>query len=83
MGDAEERDFVTYETDGTIAIIGLNRPHKRNAVSDWFIQVLRYFINKLYSHCFVKTLLIVICTKYSCNIIRIGRLIKAGVFKRH
>jgi enoyl-CoA hydratase/carnithine racemase len=40
MDDADARDFVTYETDGTIAIIGLNRPHKRNAVSDRFIEAI-------------------------------------------
>ena len=40
MTRAETGDFVTYETDGDIAIIGLNRPHKRNAVSDRFVEAI-------------------------------------------
>jgi len=40
MTDTGSEDFVTYRKDGDIAIIGLNRPHKRNAVSDRFIEAI-------------------------------------------
>ncbi|SHJ23825.1 crotonase/enoyl-CoA hydratase family protein [Wenxinia saemankumensis] len=33
-----QRDLVTYERDGDVAIIGLNRPEKRNAISDRLIE---------------------------------------------
>lgn len=33
--------LVTYERDGTIALIGLNRPDKRNAIHDPLIDALR------------------------------------------
>ena len=34
-------DFVTYELDGPIALIGLNRPDKRNAINEAVIDELR------------------------------------------
>lgn len=34
-------DLVTYELDGPVAVIGLNRPDKRNAVHDAMIDALR------------------------------------------
>src|SRR3954447_1116113 len=34
-------DLITYELDGPIAIIGLNRPKKRNAINDEVIIALR------------------------------------------
>ncbi|MBV6635993.1 MAG: enoyl-CoA hydratase/isomerase family protein, partial [Mameliella sp.] len=36
MGDG----LITYELDGDIAVIGLNRPDKRNALSDRFVIAL-------------------------------------------
>ncbi|SFP40055.1 crotonase/enoyl-CoA hydratase family protein [Tranquillimonas alkanivorans] len=30
--------FVTYETEGDVALLGLNRPEKRNAISDAFVE---------------------------------------------
>ncbi|MFZ2099266.1 MAG: crotonase/enoyl-CoA hydratase family protein, partial [Oricola sp.] len=32
--------FVTYEVDGDVALIGLNRPDKRNAISDRFVEAI-------------------------------------------
>ena len=32
--------FLTYEVKGDVAIIGLNRPEKRNAISDRFVEAL-------------------------------------------
>jgi (methylthio)acryloyl-CoA hydratase len=34
-------ELVTYELDGSVAIVGLNRPDKRNAISDAVIDQLR------------------------------------------
>ena len=34
-------DTLTYELDGAIALIGLNRPHKRNAIDDALVEALR------------------------------------------
>ena len=31
-------DFVTYELRGDVAVLGLNRPEKRNAISDRFVE---------------------------------------------
>lgn len=33
-------DLITYERDGDIALIGFNRPEKRNAISDKLIEAL-------------------------------------------
>ncbi|QDL92796.1 crotonase/enoyl-CoA hydratase family protein [Paroceanicella profunda] len=33
-------EFLTYELDGDIALIGLNRPEKRNAISDTFVEAI-------------------------------------------
>ncbi len=33
-------DLVTYETHGDVAVIGLNRPDKRNAISDRFVEAI-------------------------------------------
>lgn len=38
MGDHQHQDFVTYELRGNIALVGLNRPEKRNAISDAFVE---------------------------------------------
>lgn len=38
--DAETSTFVTYELTGAVAHIGLNRPEKRNAMNDRFIEML-------------------------------------------
>ena len=34
-------NFVTYELDGPVALIGLNRPDKRNAINEAVIDELR------------------------------------------
>ena len=34
-------DALTYELDGSVALIGLNRPQKRNAIDDGLIEALR------------------------------------------
>ena len=39
-------EFVTYDVEGDIALIGLNRPKKRNAISDRFIEALAETIQK-------------------------------------
>lgn len=33
-------EFMTYEIEGDIALIGLNRPAKRNAISDRFVEAI-------------------------------------------
>ena len=38
--DAAEADLVTYEVRGDVALLGLNRPVKRNAISDRFIEAI-------------------------------------------
>lgn len=40
MPDAGDLDFVTYEVTGAVARIGLNRPEKRNAISDRFVDAI-------------------------------------------
>ena len=34
-------DLVTYELDGAVALIGLNRPKKRNAINNAVVAQLR------------------------------------------
>ena len=34
-------DLVTYELEGRIAVIGLNRPEKRNAINEPLVRALR------------------------------------------
>ena len=38
--DDVEGDLVTWEMRGEVAVIGLNRPRKRNAISDRFVEAL-------------------------------------------
>jgi len=38
---AMSSDLVTYELDGTVAVIGLNRPKKRNAINNAVVAQLR------------------------------------------
>jgi len=40
MDKAANESFVTYELDGDVALIGLNRPVKRNAISDVFVEAI-------------------------------------------
>ena len=40
MADQPARNFVSYELQGEIAHIGLNRPEKRNAISDSFVEMI-------------------------------------------
>jgi len=40
VSDAETSGFVTYEIEGDVAVIGLNRPQKRNAISDRVVEAL-------------------------------------------
>ncbi|MGZ9810117.1 crotonase/enoyl-CoA hydratase family protein [Pseudoroseicyclus sp. H15] len=37
MSDGSAENMVTYEMRGDVALIGLNRPEKRNAISDRFV----------------------------------------------
>jgi enoyl-CoA hydratase/carnithine racemase len=39
-------DLVTYELDGAIALIGLNRPDKRNAINEAVIDALRDAVHR-------------------------------------
>lgn len=39
-GNGADPDLVTYELKGDIALVGLNRPEKRNAISDRFIEAI-------------------------------------------
>ena len=38
MAGASSAEFVTYERKGDVALVGLNRPQKRNAISDRFVE---------------------------------------------
>lgn len=40
MEDKADTPLVTYDLNGSVAVIGLNRPEKRNAVSDQMIEAL-------------------------------------------
>lgn len=40
MGEGSADEFVMYELKGEIAYVGLNRPHKRNAISDRFVEAI-------------------------------------------
>jgi len=40
MADQTAQSFVTYELRGNVAHIGLNRPEKRNAISDRFVEMI-------------------------------------------
>jgi len=40
MSDSEISKFLTIEEDGPIALVGLNRPEKRNAISDRFVEAI-------------------------------------------
>jgi (methylthio)acryloyl-CoA hydratase len=39
-------DYLSYEVRGDIAVVGLNRPEKRNAISDAFIEELAVVIRR-------------------------------------
>lgn len=39
-------DYLTYELRGEVAVLGLNRPEKRNAISDAFIEELAQVIRR-------------------------------------
>ncbi len=40
MSSSAEDSLVTYELRGDVAILGLNRPEKRNAISDRFVEAI-------------------------------------------
>lgn len=40
MSEKTTDEFVTYELRGDIAFVGLNRPQKRNAISDRFVEAI-------------------------------------------
>ena len=44
-----KNDLVTYELDGPIALIGLNRPEKRNALSLELVQSLADAVTRAHS----------------------------------
>jgi enoyl-CoA hydratase/carnithine racemase len=48
--------FITYELDGNIALIGLNRPDKRNAIHDPLIDALRAAIQRAHEEADVAVL---------------------------
>jgi len=39
-------DYLTYELKGDVAVLGLNRPEKRNAISDAFIEELAVAVRR-------------------------------------
>lgn len=49
-------DLVTYELDGPVALLGLNRPDKRNAISDAMIDALRSAVQRAHDEAFVGVL---------------------------
>jgi enoyl-CoA hydratase/carnithine racemase len=44
--DAAPVELVTYELDGNVALIGLNRPDKRNAINDAVVEQLRVALTR-------------------------------------
>jgi enoyl-CoA hydratase/carnithine racemase len=38
--------YLTYELKGDVAVLGLNRPEKRNAISDAFVEELAMLVRK-------------------------------------
>ncbi len=38
--------LISYELDGNIALIGINRPHKRNAINDALAHQLRAVVEQ-------------------------------------
>jgi len=49
-------ELVSYALEGPIALIGLNRPDKRNAISDAVIDALRAAIQRAHDEAFVVVL---------------------------
>ncbi|MEY2771074.1 MAG: hypothetical protein RIQ38_1493 [Pseudomonadota bacterium] len=48
--------LITYELDGTVALIGLNRPDKRNAIHDGLIDALREAVLRAHEEAHVAVL---------------------------
>lgn len=48
--------LITYELDGAIALIGLNRPDKRNAINDSLIDELRVAVQRAHEEADVAVL---------------------------
>lgn len=48
--------LITYQLDGKVALIGLNRPDKRNAINDALIDELRYAVHKAHDEADVGVL---------------------------
>lgn len=46
MAETERKSFVSYELRGNVALIGLTRPEKRNAISDAVIEELALVIER-------------------------------------
>lgn len=46
MSETAADGFVTYEQVGDVALVGLNRPEKRNAISDRFIEALAAIVQR-------------------------------------
>ncbi|MGX1098746.1 crotonase/enoyl-CoA hydratase family protein [Amorphus sp. MBR-141] len=44
--DAADEALVTYEVRGDVALVGLNRPDKRNAISDRFIEAIAVAVGR-------------------------------------
>lgn len=46
MTAQDATEFVTYELKGQVAFLGLNRPEKRNAISDRFVESIANAVSK-------------------------------------
>ncbi|MFZ3582877.1 crotonase/enoyl-CoA hydratase family protein [Loktanella sp. DJP18] len=46
MDDSTLNEQVTYELRGDIALVGLNRPEKRNAISDRFVRAIEVNVRR-------------------------------------
>lgn len=49
-------DLITYELDGPVALIGLNRPGKRNAINDAVVDALRAAVQRAHEEASVGLL---------------------------
>ena len=51
LTEADSSALVTYRTEGDVAIIGLNRPEKRNAISDRFVEMINDAVLRAQDEC--------------------------------
>jgi len=51
LAEADDDRLVTYRTHDNVALIGLNRPAKRNAISDRFVEAINDAVQRAQAEC--------------------------------